>query len=220
MSPVSPPFESLCVRAVRPATTASWAHRTLPAASHVQVDAWQVCHELLNGPDSPMEARLFASQTFRTKVIMARLSQILRLTPADSLRPQRHTSASAVPTARLAHIGSACSRCTLGAFGVTCSTDPNMYRLGRLWAPGRGLAESGRRHDRTLREGCWDCQSAVRVPQELDRGGNEPVRAASCKSFPESEGKRLSDVIGGPRKGRRICGASCWSFGHVSTGAW
>jgi hypothetical protein len=33
-----------------------------------QVDAWQVCHSILSGADSPMEARLFASQTFRTKV--------------------------------------------------------------------------------------------------------------------------------------------------------
>lgn len=57
-----------------------------------QVDAWQVCHELLNGPDSPMEARLFASQTFRTKVRKAD-GPVAHF--ADPVRPERYP----VPTA-------------------------------------------------------------------------------------------------------------------------
>ena len=34
----------------------------------VQVEAWQTCHSLLTGQDTPLEGRLFAAQTIRSKV--------------------------------------------------------------------------------------------------------------------------------------------------------
>ena len=74
-----------------------------------QIEAWQTCHELLTGPDTVLEGRLFSAQTLRAKVsdtsyatrcrgadclqIVYDLSQL----PREQLPPLRDSILSSLP---------------------------------------------------------------------------------------------------------------------------